>query len=289
MGESEADAGAILPIVSTGDKIRDRALSALGGKGLFTKEIEAALISGEADIAVHSLKDMPTDLPDGLVLGAYLPRADCREAFISAKAPSLADLPQGARLGAASLRRRAQALRVRPDLEVVTLRGNVSTRIHKAETGEVDATFLAAAGLTRLGKLDHAAALIETNDMTPALCQGIVCVEARAGDEEALAMLAKINDPQTELCAAVERSFLAALDGSCRTPIAGLAEAAPSGLRFVGEIFSADGKAHFRTERAAGLKPGQLDEARQLGADAGAELRAQAGPDFFARLAKEMR
>jgi len=265
-------------IRTTGDAIQDRPLAEAGGKGLFTKEIEEALIAGEIDLAVHSSKDMPTVLPAGLVLAAFLPREDARDAFISRKAKSLAELPHGAVLGTASLRRQALAKRLRPDLAVVPLRGNVETRLRKIEAGDADATLLAVAGLKRLGLLLAATALLEIDDFLPAVGQGAIGIETRAGDAATRALVATIDDPDTATALATERAFLAVLDGSCRTPIAGHARVSGGQVRFRGMIVKPDGSAAFEV-----LRDGRDDEAAALGADAGRELKARAGADFFAR------
>jgi hydroxymethylbilane synthase len=265
-------------IRTTGDAIQDRPLAEAGGKGLFTKEIEEALIAGEIDLAVHSSKDMPTVLPAGLVLSAFLPREDARDAFISRKAKSLADLPHGAVLGTASLRRQALVKRLRPDLAVVPLRGNVETRLRKIEAGDADATLLAVAGLKRLGLLSAATALLDIDEFLPAVGQGAIGIETRAGDAATRALVATIDDPDTATALAAERAFLAVLDGSCRTPIAGHARVSGGQVRFRGMIVKPDGSAAFEV-----LRDGRDDQAAALGADAGRELKARAGADFFAR------
>lgn len=266
-------------IKTSGDRIQDKALREFGGKGLFTKEIEDALLSGDIDLAVHSMKDMPTALPDGLVIAALLPREDVRDAFLSPKAASLADLAQGAVVGTSSLRRQAQVKRLRPDLKVVTYRGNVQTRLQKLEDGVVDATLLALAGLKRLGLEDHVTAIVEAADMLPAVAQGAIGVEIRAGDARMEDLLAPLHDSETGIRLAAERAFLARLDGSCRTPIAGLAELDSGRLHFRGLILSPDGAECHETSRA-----GAPESAAEMGEDAGAELLGRAGPDFFAGL-----
>lgn len=249
-GLSEADIE-IVVIKTSGDKILDRPLSEVGGKGLFTKEIEEALFRNEIDLAVHSMKDLETELPDGLALGAVLPREDVRDAFISLKHGSLGDLPAGAKVGSSSLRRRAQLKNRRPDLEVVEFRGNVQTRFAKLEAGVADATFLACAGLKRLGQDDKITNPIETDEMLPAVAQGAIAIEIRGGDARVADLLAPLNHAATEICVAAERAFLAKLDGSCRTPIAGLAEPAGegAGLRFRGQVLSPDGAQMIMAER----------------------------------------
>jgi len=263
-------------IKTSGDVIQDRPLAEVGGKGLFTKEIEQALSDGAIDLAVHSTKDMPTVLPDGLVLAAALPREDVRDAFISRKAVSFAGLPQGAVLGTASLRRQALAMRLRPDLRVVSLRGNVETRIRKLDAGEVDATLLALAGLKRLGLAGAATAVLEIDAFLPAVGQGAIGLETRENDDKTRAVLARISDDATLTAISAERAFLAVLDGSCRTPIAGHARIAGDVLSFRGLIAKPDGSRSFETARA-----GLPRDAVALGSDAGAELKGRAGPDFF--------
>jgi hydroxymethylbilane synthase len=267
---------AIDVIRTSGDRIQDRPLSEVGGKGLFTKEIEDALLAGAIDVAVHSAKDMPTVLPDGLMLAACLPREDVRDAFISRKAATLRDLPQGAVVGSASLRRQAMVRRLRPDLLVVPLRGNVETRLRKLDAGEVDATLLALAGLKRLGLADTATALLDATDFLPAVGQGAVTIEARIEDARTREWLAKIDHGQTSVALLAERAFLAVLDGSCRTPIAGHAVLDGDRLNFRGLILRPDGAQVFETTRA-----GARSDAVALGADAGAELKGRAPPDFF--------
>jgi hydroxymethylbilane synthase len=264
-------------IRTTGDMIRDRPLAEAGGKGLFTKEIEEALAAGSIDLAVHSAKDMSTVLPQNLVIAAVLPREDARDVFISAKAASLDDLPHGAVLGTASLRRQALAKRRRPDLAVVTFRGNVDTRLRKLATGEVDATVLALAGLKRLGRAEAATAVLPVDEFLPAVGQGIIAIEARADDARTLALVAAIDHRETAAALAAERAFLAVLEGSCRTPIAGHASVAGGRLAFAGLIARPDGSEVHETARV-----GALADAARLGVDAGRELVARGGPGFFA-------
>ncbi len=264
-------------IRTTGDAIVDRPLNEAGGKGLFTKEIEQALVCGAIDLAVHSAKDMTTALPAGLVLSAFLPREDARDAFISRKAETLRDLPVGAVVGTASLRRQALLKRLRPDLAVVPLRGNVETRLRKIEAGEADATLLAVAGLKRLNLLSAATALLDVDEFLPAVGQGAIGIETRADDAVTRALVAKIDDPDTATAVTAERAFLAVLDGSCRTPIAGHARVS-DGVRFRGMIVKPDGSAAFEV-----LREGRREQAAELGADAGRELKGRAGADFFAR------
>jgi hydroxymethylbilane synthase len=271
------EAIALEVIRTTGDMIRDRPLAEVGGKGLFTKEIEEALLADTIDLAVHSAKDMPTVLPAGLAISAVLPREDARDVFISRKAKSLHDLSPGATIGTASLRRQALVKRLRPDLGVVSLRGNVETRLRKLEAGEVDATLLALAGLKRLGLAAAATAILPLDEFLPAVGQGIIALEARADDDVTLGRLAAIDHADSATALAAERAFLAVLDGSCRTPIAGHATVAAGRLRFRGLIARPDGSAHFAAERQ-----GAAVDAAELGADAGRELKVRAGADFFA-------
>jgi hydroxymethylbilane synthase len=265
-------------IRTTGDVVQDRPLNDIGGKGLFTKEIEEALLNRSIDLAVHSSKDMTTVLPPGLALSAFLPREDPRDAFISRKAKTLRDLPAGAVVGTASLRRQAMVKRVRPDLAIVPLRGNVETRLRKIEAGEADATLLAVAGLKRLGLLDHATALLDIDEFLPAVGQGAIGIETRADDAATRALVAKINDPDTATAVTAERAFLAVLDGSCRTPIGGHARVSNNVIRLRGMIVKPDGSAAFEI-----FREGSPAQAAELGADAGRELKARGGADFFAQ------
>jgi hydroxymethylbilane synthase len=267
----------IRAIKTTGDRIQDRPLAEAGGKGLFTKELEEALLNGEIDLAVHSMKDMPTVLPARLTIACLLPREDVRDAFISHKAPSLADLPAGAVVATSSLRRQAQVLHLRPDLKVVPMRGNVETRLRKLQDGVADATLLACAGLKRLSLTDRITSAIPTEDMLPAVAQGAIGVEMRDGDMLMAELLAPINDQATALAVAAERAFLARLDGSCRTPIAGLAELTGDRLVFRGMILTTDGREGHATRRE-----GRPEEALRLAEDAATELLAKAGPNFLA-------
>jgi hydroxymethylbilane synthase len=264
-------------IRTTGDVIQDRPLAEVGGKGLFTKEIEQALLDGTVDLAVHSAKDLETVLPDGLAVAASLPREDVRDAFISRKAKRLAELPQGAVVGTASLRRQAMVKRLRPDLQVVSFRGNVETRLKKLAVGEVDATLLALAGLRRLGLERAATALFEIDEFLPAVGQGAIAIEARESDTRIRDLLAAVNHPDTLTALTTERAFLAALDGSCRTPIAGHARLVDGEVRFRGLIVKPDG-----SEAHEAARSGPAGEAAALGADAGRELKARGGPGFFA-------
>lgn len=272
----------IAVIKTSGDRILDRHLMTAGGKGLFTKEIEDALLAGDIDCAVHSSKDMPTKLPDGLELSVFLSREDPRDAFVSHKFSHFLDLPHGAVVGTASLRRRAQALRLRPDLKIVTFRGNVQTRLRKLEEGEADATFLAQAGLNRLDMETAAAEKLTLEDFLPAPAQGAVTVEIRSNDQQMKDRLAPLHDPDTELAVVAERAFLAALDGSCRTPIAAHATRQGNSVMMQAMLLSMDGAIVFDAD---GTAPATLKDAHKLGTTLGGEIREQAGPQFFADLA----
>ena len=269
----------ICVIKTSGDRIQDRPLAEVGGKGLFTKEIEEALGNGGIDLAVHSMKDMQTELPAGLSIGAVLEREDVRDAFISLKASTLAELAKGATVGTSSLRREAQVRRLRPDLEIVALRGNVETRLKKLEDGIADATLLACAGLKRLGFGHWITAPIPTAEMLPAVAQGAIGIEIRADDLATAELLAPLNHQPTALCVTAERAFLARLKGSCRTPIAGLAELRQGKLMFRGLILTPDGRQCHETSRE-----GRPEEAILLAEDAAAELLLKAGLDFWKAL-----
>jgi hydroxymethylbilane synthase len=269
---------AVTVIRVTGDAIQDRPLAQAGGKGLFTKEIEEALLRGEVDLAVHSMKDVPVWQPEGLLIGALLPREDPRDAFVAlTEHAGLADLPEGAVVGTSSLRRRAQVLARRPDLRVVEFRGNVQTRLSKLAQGIAEATFLAIAGLNRLGMADVPARPVPPEAMLPAIAQGAIGVERRAGDGRMAEALALIHDRATGERLAAERAFLAALDGSCQTPIAGLAEVAGDRLRLRGEILRPDGS---RVLSDDATRP--VAEGAALGEAMARALLAEAGPGFFA-------
>jgi hydroxymethylbilane synthase len=273
-----ADDIQIVPIKTTGDAVQDRKLMEIGGKGLFTKEIEEALLDGRIDCAVHSMKDMPTWLPDGLAIGAMLAREDARDALFARSGTRLAELPRGATVGTASLRRQAQLLALRPDLKVVPLRGNVETRLRKLAAGEADATLLAVAGLKRLGLLDKAAAVIDSDEILPAVGQGAIGIEIRANDGRLRALLVPLDHRATTLCVSAERACLAELDGSCHTPIAAYAELAADGrsLRLRSLIALPDGTAVHRDERE-----GPAADPVALGRAAGKHLKAAAEPAFF--------
>lgn len=269
----------IVVIKTSGDMILDRPLSEAGGKGLFTKEIEEALIDRRIDLAVHSMKDVPTALPEGLEISTILAREDVRDAFISLRFSALSELPSGTVVGTSSLRRQAQVRRLRPDLRVVDFRGNVQTRLAKLADGVADATFLAMAGLNRLGMADRATSAIAAEDMLPAVAQGAVGIEIRTDDTATRDALAPLNHAATAICVAAERAFLAKLDGSCRTPIAGLARLTGDRLDFRGSILTPDGATCHDTAR-----DGSHSDAAAIGADAGAELLSRAGPEFFEAL-----
>ncbi len=269
----------VVVIKTTGDMILDRPLAEIGGKGLFTKELDEQMLDGRIHMAVHSMKDVPTVLPDGIALPCVLAREDVRDAFICLKAETFADLPAGAVIGTSSLRRGAQILNRRPDLKVVNFRGNVQSRLRKLEEQVVDATLLAVAGLNRLGMAEHITSALSTEDMLPAVAQGAVGVTCRADDYQSHRYLTLLEDGETMVRVKAERAFLARLDGSCRTPIAGLAEmGAPEKevLGFRGLIVSPDGKTIHATRR-----DGHPDDAEAMGKDAAEELIAVAGPGFF--------
>jgi hydroxymethylbilane synthase len=269
-------------ITTTGDAVQNRALAEIGGKGLFAKEIHEALLDGRIDFAVHSLKDLETELPPGIVLACTMTREDSRDALILPRgaadpADPLAAIPQGAVVGSASLRRQAQILAARPDLRVVNFRGNVGGRIAKVRAGEVDASFLALAGMRRLGLEHEAAAVLDTALMLPAACQGIVGVTVRAVDVELAEMLSAIEDPAAAAVSRAERALLAALDGNCRTPIGGHATLLPGGrLRLEGLTARADGS--FLLRRAL---EGLAADAARLGQALGEELRRDTPADVF--------
>lgn len=275
MGMNE-DGIELVVIRTSGDLIQDRSLAEEGGKGLFTKEIEEALLDGRIDLAVHSAKDMPTILPKGLLLAACLEREDPRDVFISRKARSLEELPRGASLGTASLRRQAIAKRARPDLRVMPLRGNVETRLRKLEAGEVDATLLALAGLKRLGLVEHATDIMSADEFLPAVGQGAIGIETRENDARMSDIAVRIDHSNTSTAIACERAFLAALDGSCRTPIAGHASVAGDAVQFRGLIARPDGTAAHDIAGAGNRK-----DAAMIGTEAGRELKHRAGPGFF--------
>ena len=266
----------VVVIRTTGDRVTDRPLAELGGKGLFCKELEAALLERRIDLAVHSMKDLPTWLPEGLLIAALLPRADPRDVLVTRAPCGLADLPNGATVGSSSVRRRAQLLARRPDLQVVDFRGNVGTRLAKLQAGEVDATLLARAGLDRLGLLELPGVVLAPEEMLPAVGQGAIGAECRTDDGPTRELLAAIDHAATSICVRTERALLDALDGSCHTPIAGYAELSGERLRLRALIARRDGSECLATERT-----GPTVEGEWLGRDAGHELRARASPGFF--------
>lgn len=263
---------------TTGDIILDRPLADVGGKGLFTKEIEDALLKDEIDLAVHSMKDMQTALPAGLGIGAVLPREDVRDAFLSLKFGSLKEMPKGAVVGTSSLRRQAQVKRVRPDLEVIQFRGNVQTRLKKLAEGVADATLLACAGLNRLGLADRITSALETSDMLPAVAQGAIAIEIREDDAETAKLIQPLNHEATAICVTAERAFLTKLEGSCRTPIAGHATLSAGTISFRGMTFSPDGASCFETSMS-----GKTSDAHALGMAAAEDLLQRGAHAHLAR------
>jgi len=274
---AQEDALEIVPIVTSGDRIQDRRLIEAGGKGLFTKELDEALLDGRIDFAVHSLKDLPTRLPDGIALACVPAREDPRDAFVSLKARTLGELPSGAVVGTASLRRQAQVLFARPNLRMTTLRGNVDTRLRKLEEGQADATFLALAGLKRLGLQDRAASLVDPQDMPPAACQGALAITAREDNARVREALAGYEDADARVEIEAERAFLLALDGSCRTAIGALGRVAGGRLTFIGEALAADGSARWRREDSVDLPTDAISAAQMMGRRLGHDIRADAG------------
>ncbi|TCP62293.1 hydroxymethylbilane synthase [Rhodovulum bhavnagarense] len=270
------DAFEIVVINTIADRVLDRALKEIGGKGLFTKEIEDAMLEGRIDIAVHSTKDMAVEQPQGLVLDTFLPREDFRDAFISHKFAALADLDEGAVVGSSSLRRRAQLLNKRPDLKVVEFRGNVQTRLKKLGDGVADATFLAMAGLNRLDMADVARSTIEPEEMLPAVAQGAIGIERRVEDPLTAHLLEALHHRETGEQMAAERAFLGALDGSCETPIGGLAQHEGGQIWLRGEILRPDG-----SESIKGDDRAPIEDAAEMGHNLGLKLREQAGEGFF--------
>jgi hydroxymethylbilane synthase len=258
---------------TSGDRIQDRSLADAGGKGLFVKELEDALLRDEIDLAVHSMKDVPTELPAGLALCAFLKREDPREAFLSHKARTLVEIPNGARVGTSSVRRQAQVARRRPDLNLVLLRGNVDTRLRKLDAGEMDAIFLAYAGLKRLGLEDRATEILSTSDWLPSLGQGVIGVEIRKTDTFAREELGSLNHEPSEIALLCERAFQAALDGSCRTPIAGLAHVDDDTLSFRGEVLAPDGSDCAATGFTVALGHNPREAAEKAGRDCGSALK----------------
>jgi hydroxymethylbilane synthase len=266
----------VVVLSTTGDRVVDRPLSEIGGKGLFTLELEEQLASGELDFAVHSSKDMPTALPEGLHISAYLPREDIRDAVIGRTAPSLTALPDGATVGTASLRRQALVRRIRPDIQVTIFRGSVGTRLRKLDEGHVDATLLAFAGLKRLAREEVVTELLDPKEFPPAPAQGAICIESRIGDKRIDALLEAVNDQPTYEAVSCERAFLMALDGSCRTPIAGYALCDGDHMRFSGLILTPDGQKEYAVEME-----GMRGDGERIGRQAGETVRMAAGPGFF--------
>lgn len=266
----------LVVLKTTGDRILDRPLADAGGKGLFTKELEEGLLRGDIDFAVHSMKDVPTALPPGLEIVALLPREDPRDVLISPKAGTLAALPQHARVGTSSVRRHAQVARARPDAEIRLLRGNVDTRLRKLEEGQYDAIIVALAGLKRLGLTDRVTTILQTADWLPALAQGAVGIEIRSADTRTRDALCQLDHTPTAIALACERAFQAALDGSCRTPIAGLARIDGQKLAFRGEVLAVDGSAAASTEFEVVLGSDARGDAARAGREGGLALRPRA-------------
>lgn len=273
----DANAFEIVPVITSGDRIQDRTLIEAGGKGLFTKELDEALFDGRIDFAVHSLKDLPTHLPDGIVLACVPEREDPRDAFVGLKAKTLADLPSGAVIGTASLRRQAQVLFARRDLKVAVLRGNVDTRLAKLEAGDADATYLALAGLKRLGLESRAGSLVDPHDIPPAACQGAIAITARSDDTRVREALTKCENTAARIEIEAERAFLSALDGSCRTPIGALARVNGSGMTFAGETLRPDGTQRWRRDATIAVSGDAIALAQELGERLGHEIRDEAG------------
>lgn len=260
----------LVKITTSGDRFQDRPLADIGGKGLFTKEIEEALLDGSIDIAVHSMKDMPTALPDRLTIGCMLPREDVRDMLIAEQVHSLADMPDHFRVGTSSLRRSVQLKLLKPTISIVPFRGNVQTRIEKLKAGKADATVLAVAGLNRLGIMDAPGFVLTLEECLPAVAQGAIGIECREDDRDILPLLEPLNDAATTLAVSCERAFLAVLDGSCRTPIAGYAALEGTELHFMGFMSAVDGSHPQRISMQ-----GSARDAEKLGEDAGKELRAR--------------
>ena len=270
------DSFEIVVISTSGDRILDRPLKEVGGKGLFTKEIEQDMLDRKSDIAVHSMKDMPVEQPDGLTLGCYLPREDVRDAFVSSRYKNVNELPSGSKVGTSSLRRKAQLKFSRPDLEVVEFRGNVQTRLKKLKDGVATCTFLAMAGLNRLGLEEVAQSTMNPNEMLPAIAQGAIGIEWREEDDQISDILKKIHHEETGQRLNTERAFLAELDGSCQTPIAGLAIIEGSSLKFTGQVLRTDG-----SESISETAFGDIEDGPRLGREMAQKILSQAGPEFF--------
>ena len=275
-GVAESDIE-VRAFTTSGDKLADLPLSEFGGKGLFSKEIEAALLAGEVDVGVHSSKDLATVLPEGLTLPVFLAREDVRDAFVSLSAPSLDELPRGAKVGTSSIRRAAQVRRHRPDLETVPFRGNVETRLRKLENGIADATLLAVAGLNRLGRSDRITSYLDPRRFPPAPAQGAIGLECRAGDERTLARILPLGHAPTAMAVTAERALLRELDGSCRTAIGAYTELAEGTLTLHAEILAPDGSRFVEASLS-----GAAGAAESIGLEVGLKLRAMAGPDLLA-------
>jgi hydroxymethylbilane synthase len=275
---SEEGAIEICVMKTQGDMILDKSLMELGGKGLFTKELDTALLGNEVDICVHSMKDVPTWLPDGTILPCNLPREDTNDAFISKDGviKSIAELPDGSVIGTASLRRQAQIMAQNPTLKCVNFRGNVQTRLRKLDDGVVDATLLAIAGLKRMSMDDCATSVLDWDEMLPAVAQGAIGIQCRSDDERSLKYIQALNHPDTKACVDCERAFLEALDGNCKTPIAGQARIIDGKIVFRGLIAMPDGSLKYETE-----SEGSIEDAAKIGREAGEKLKAEAGEKFF--------
>jgi len=268
----------IVKFVSTGDRLKDQPLSEVGGKGLFTKEIDAALLSGEIDIGVHSTKDVATTLPPGMAMPAFLEREDVRDAFISLVARGIDYLPERSKFGTSSIRRAAQVRRLRPDLEIVPFRGNVQTRIQKLMDGVASATLLAMAGLKRSGEDHRVTAILDAEEFMPAPAQGAIGLAIRESDTRARDLVAPLDHQPTNTAITAERAMLELLDGSCRTPVGALSRLEGGTLTLRGEILSLDGQTAFED-----LVTGDADDAFELGTALGRKLIEMAGPDFLTR------
>ncbi len=270
------DAVLVEVIRTSGDRIQDRALSEAGGKGLFTKEIDEAQLAGRVHVAVHSAKDLPTQLPEGLIIAGYLPREDARDGFLSSRAARLEDLPPGAVVGTASLRRQAMVRRLRPDLQITLLRGNVGTRLEKIRGGSIDATILAMAGLKRLGLEAEVTAILPAEKFVPAVGQGAIAVVTQVADEMTLAALRAVLDADTAVALAAERAFLTVLDGSCRTPIGAYATLAEGRITLNGIVLRPDGGEIYEASESA-----PAGDAERLGREMGLAIKARLPVNFF--------
>ncbi|RCL00751.1 MAG: hydroxymethylbilane synthase [Candidatus Tokpelaia sp. JSC189] len=271
-----AEAFKIVPMSTAGDRISDRPLADIGGKGLFTREIEIALGQGRIDMAVHSAKDMPIALPTNLYLSVFLEREDPRDAFISTSGKFLYDLPEGATVGSSSIRRQAMIRKLWPNLNIVMLRGNVQTRLARLKQDNFDGTFLALAGLKRLGLQGIVTQIMDQEQFLPAPGQGAIAVESRVGDKVVDAWLASLSDPITHYEITCERVFMAVLGGSCRTPLGGLARVEDEKIRFSGIILTPDGTSFYEVKLHGGV-----NEAEEIGREAAEKLKKDAGPAFF--------